>query len=280
MQRIKRASLLLIMLALVLAIGCSKESPMAPVSNRGSAVATSIKLSDENYAASALDSLIMQVTGEGLDPIRRKLSIDGTKARMQLEVPAKKMLKMKVTGYQDTTAVLQGSQDFTAQSGQITNVQIKLDFLVPTIILSPPDSVIQKGDSVDVYLAARSVANMSTFGAEVHFDPTKLQVVSLSRQDDFLKKNHGSVMQVAFTQDNTLGVVKAVLGIFPASAAVSGSGFVGKITFKAIETDTTDIWIKIDNKQDSDLGLFDKSADLMYSVGLGSRLFIQQAPVE
>ena len=280
MQRMKRASLLLIMLTLVLAIGCSKESPMAPVSTESSAVATSIKLSEANYAASALDSLIMQVTGDGLDPIRRKLNIDGTKARMQIEVPAKKMLKMKVTGYQDTTAVLQGSQDFTAQSGQITNVQIKLDFLVPTIILSPPDSVIHKGDSVDVYLAARSVTNMSTFGAEVHFDPTKLQVVGLSRQDDFLKKNHGSVMQAAFTQDNTLGVVKAVLGIFPASSAVSGSGFVGKITFKAIETDTTDIWIKIDNKQDSDLGLFDKSADLMYSVGLGSRLFIQQPPVQ
>ena len=87
-------------------------------------------------------------------------------------------------------------------------------------------------------------------------------------------------MQVSFTRDNVNGVVKAVLGIFPASSAVTGSGYVGKITFQAIETDTTDIWIKIDNQQDSDLGLFDKNADLMYSVGLGSRLFIQQATID
>ena len=274
-----RLSLLLMMLIIVL-WGCSKQSPLAPVSAEQSSVATSIKFSEKNYAASALDSLTLTVSGEGVETIRRKLSLDGTKAKMQLEVPAKQMLTMRVTGYQDTTAVLQGSESFVAESGKITNVNIQLDFLVPTIILSPPDSVLQKGDTVDVYLAARSVAEMSTFGAEVHFDPAKLQVVDLSRQDEFLKKNHGSVMQVSFTQDNVNGVVKAVLGIFPASSAVTGSGYVGKITFKAIEADTTDIWIKIDNSQDSDLGLFDKSANLMYSVGLGSRLYIQQPIVE
>ena len=280
MPKIQNSISLLLMMSIIVLLGCSKQSPLAPVSAEHSSVATSIKFSEKNYAASALDSLTLTVSGEGVETIRRKLSLDGTKAKMQLEVPAKQMLTMRVTGYQDTTAVLQGSESFVAESGKITNVNIQLDFLVPTIILSPPDSVLQKGVTVDIYLAARSVAEMSTFGAEVHFDPAKLQVVDLSRQDEFLKKNHGSVMQVSFTQDNVNGVVKAVLGIFPASSAVTGSGYVGKITFKAIEADTTDIWIKIDNSQDSDLGLFDKSANLMYSVGLGSRLYIQQPIVE
>ena len=276
MPKIKKVSSFLVMMAIVAALGCSRQGPLAPTSGERSSIATSIKLSETNYAAAALDSLVLAVTGEGIDPIRRRLNIDGTKAQVQLEVPARKMLTLKVTGYQDSTAVLQGSENFAAEPGKTTNVQIKLDFLVPTIILTPPDSSIAKGELIDVYLAARSVTDMSTFGAEVHFDPAKLQVVELSREDDFMKKNHGSVMQVAFTQDNVNGVVKAVLGIFPASSAVTGSGVVGKITFKAIETDTTDIWIQIDNQQDSDLGLFDKSADLMYSVGLGSRLYISQ----
>ncbi len=274
----KRIFLLLIISVMIWPLRCSKNSPLEPTMIERTSVATSIKLDQKNYAAAAIDSLILEVSGEGMQTIRRKLNIDGTKALMQIEVPAGKMLRMKVTGYQDSTAVLAGSRDFVAESGKLTNVQIKLDFLVPTIILSPPDSVIQKDSTIDIYLAARNVTEMSTFGAEVHFDPGALQVVELSREDDFLKKNHGSVMQVAFTQDNTNGVVKVVLGIFPASAAVSGSGNVGKITFKAVKPDTTDIWIKIDNQQDSDLGLFDKSANLMYSVGLGSRLLIQQPP--
>ena len=280
MSKVQNVLFLLTAMFIVFALSCSQQTPLAPVVSEQSSIAAAIQFNEKNYAASALDSLILTVSGEGVAAIRRSLTIDGAKAQMQLEVPASKMLNMKVTGYQDSTAVLEGDEDFIAESGKVTNVNIKLGFLVPTIILSPPDTVLQKGDSIDVYLAARSVADMSTFGAEIHFDPAKLQVVELSRQDEFLKKNHGSVMQVSFTRDNVNGVVKAVLGIFPASSAVTGSGYVGKITFQAIETDTTDIWIKIDNQQDSDLGLFDKNADLMYSVGLGSRLFIQQATID
>ncbi|MBN1561426.1 hypothetical protein JW998_14320 [candidate division KSB1 bacterium] len=272
----KKCSLLLLVGLLTLIVGCSQDSPLTPEVVTKAGVATSIKLAQRGYAASSLDSLILIVTGEGVDRIKKSLVIDGAKAQTLLQVPIDVPLKMEVTGYQDTTPVLYGSKDFTAEKDATAQVQIKLDFLVPTLILSPPDTVLQTGNRIHVHLAARNVVDMSTFGAEVHFDPTKLQVVELEREDAFLRSNRGSIMQLEFTKDNSAGTVKAVLGIFPASSAVSGSGNIGVIVFEAIAPDTTDISIRIDNQAHSDLGLFDKNANLMYSVGLGSRLFIQE----
>lgn len=273
---IRRVMLPLLMSILIfVAFHCSKMQPTGPDAAEMSAVAASVKMAEKNYAASSLDSLVLQINGPEIDTIRRKLMVEGTQAHDQLQVPAGKTLKLEVTGYQDSTAVLYGSQELTAEKNQTTPVNIVLDFMVPTIILSPPDSVLQKGQQIQVFLAARNVVEMATFGTEVHFDPTKLRVVELGREDDFLTGNSGSVMQLDFSKDNEAGVVKTVLGVFPASSAVSGSGNVGRIVFEALETDTTDITLRIDNLINSDLGLFDKNANLMYSVGLGSRIFIQ-----
>ncbi len=266
---------LLTSLLIFFAVQCSKMPSTAPEVVETSAMSASIQMAEKNYAASSLDSLILQVSGPEITPIRRKLLVDGTQAHDQLQVPAGKQVKVEVTGYQDTTAVLYGSKTLTAEKNKTAPVDIVLDFMVPTIILSPPDSVLQKGQQIEVFLAARNVMEMATFGTEVHFDPTKLRVVDLGREDGFLTANRGSVMQLEFTKDNDAGVVKAVLGVFPASSAVSGSGNVGRIVFEALATDTTDISLRIDNSVHSDLGLFDKAANLMYSVGLGSRLYIQ-----
>lgn len=259
----------------LLMFGCATETPFSPQNIEHASVATSIKMSQNGYSAASLDSLLLEITGDGVKKIKKSLVIDGTKAYTQIDVPTGKQLRMEVTGYQDSTAVLYGVNDFTAEKGQTAPVQIKLDFLVPTIILTPPDSSLKKGERISVYLAARNVVEMATFGAQVQFDPTKLKVVELEREDDFLKSNSGSVMQLQFTKDNTAGTVNAVLGIFPASSGVSGSGNIGKIVFEALETDTSDIAIRVDNAANSDLGLFDKNANLMYSVGLGSRIFIE-----
>ncbi|MBN1481987.1 hypothetical protein EH223_06650 [candidate division KSB1 bacterium] len=261
---------------LLLVMGCSKDAPLIPQIDNQSAVVTSIKLNQKGYAAVSLDSLILEVIGEGVTRIRKELIIDGTKAQTQIQVPVDEKLRMEVTGYQDSTAVLFGSQEFMAQKGETVPVEINLDFMVSTIILSPPDSSLKTGEQIAIHLAARKVLEMSTFGVLVHFDPTRLQVVELQREDDFLTSNSGSVMPMEFTKDNVAGTVKIILGIFPASAGVSGTGDIGKIVFEAIASDTTDISIQVDNRQNSDLGLFDKSANLIYSVGLGSRLFIQQ----
>jgi hypothetical protein len=260
---------------LLLLFGCATESPFSPQSVDQAAVATSIKMSQKGYSAASLDSLLLLVKGDGIKTIKKMLIIDGTKAYTQVDVPTGKQLRMEVTGYQDSTAVLFGANDFTAKKGETAPVQIKLDFLVPTIILTPPDTSLKKGDRLSVYLAARNVVELATFGAQIQFDPTKLKVVELERQDEFLKSNAGSVMQLEFTKDNAAGTVDAVLGIFPASSGVSGSGNIGKIVFEALETDTTEIAIRVDNAVNSDLGLFDKNANLMYSVGLGSRLLIE-----
>jgi hypothetical protein len=256
-------------------MGCSEDAPLTPQAIDHASIATSIKVNQSGYTAASLDSLIMEVSGDGIQKIKKSLIIDGTRAHAQVQGPAGVALRMEVTGYQDSTAVLFGANEFTADKGGATPVEIKMDFMVPTIILSPPDSSLQTGDRIALHLAARNVVEMSTFGAQVYFDPTKLKVVELEREDDFLKSNAGSVMQIEFSADNNAGTVKAVLGIFPASSGVSGSGNIGKIIFEAIDSDTTDIAIRVDNQQNSDLGLFDKSANLMYSVGLGSRLFIQ-----
>ena len=65
------------------------------------------------------------------------------------------------------------------------------------------------------------------------------------------------------------------MGIFPASAAVSGEGRIGRIVFKAIDIGTATTNISLDNSTNSDLGFFDKNAALIPAFGLGSNIAIQ-----
>ncbi|MDZ7347093.1 MAG: cohesin domain-containing protein, partial [candidate division KSB1 bacterium] len=256
------------------------DPPTMPTGSNDAALSASLQLSQKHYSAAALDSLVLRIsyTDKKGNPVTKKykLTLDSLRTAVKLQVPAEKQLEVSVTGYQDSTAVLYGSRTvFPINKGKSADVRILLDFLVPTIILSPPDTTLQAEQTVTLFLAARNVVDLATFGCLVRFDPTVLQVVELGREDAFLKGNHGNVTQLEFMPDNVRGTVRAVFGVFPASAAVSGSGKLARIVFRALKADTTNVQIQVDNRVNSDLGLFNKNAELMYSVGLGSRLFIK-----
>lgn len=267
-----------LILTAVLVLQCSRLAPTEPEVMEQASLSASLHMTDRNYSASNLDSLVFEITGKDVKPIRKKIIFNGVRIEDKIKVPAQKSLLIAATGYQDTTAVLYGSQTVDAIGiGKSANVHITLGFLVSTIILTPPAVQLTTGQQIEVFLSARNVIELATFGCLVRFDPTMLQVVELGRQDDFLKANRGTVTQLEFTHDNVDGNVRAVFGIFPASSAVSGSGNVGRIVFKALRSGITDVSIQVDNRKNSDLGLFNKNADLLYSVGLGSRITIADA---
>ncbi len=259
-------------------LSCTPRSPVSPTASEQAALSASLHITQKHYSAANLDSLVLVVADDRTKEtvVRRKIILKGVKAQEKINVPAEKNLLVSVTGYRESTAVLYGSKTvMPLNKGASADVHITLDFLVPTIILSPPDAAAQNGDTVSVYLEARNVIELAAFGCLVQFDPSVLQVKELGRTDDFLRRNRGTVTQMAFAEDNVNGTVRVVLGIFPAGAAVSGSGRIGRIVFRCTRPDTTEISVHVDNRTDSDLGLFNKNADLMYSVGLGCRLIVK-----
>ena len=270
----KIGTVLIALLFFAMSISCAKLTPTDPSSPR-TTIAARISFAQSGLTAASFDSLIMTVSGNGINPIKQQLILDGVKARAQIDVPAKVGLLATVTAYRDSRLVMSGADSFQVADGQTLPLTIKMNFLVPTLILSPPDTSMSVGGMVTLYLGARGVLNMATFGAQVQFDPDVLSVTELGREDAFLKSNSGNVNQLLFTKNNTLGTVDVVLGIFPSTAAVSGQGNVGRIVFTAVDTGVTDLMIRVDHDSNSNYALFDQNADLMYAMGLGGRITVQ-----
>jgi len=250
-------------------------APVEPPSNGETAISASIDLSQTQLTANAITDILLQVSGVGMDTIRKHLTLNGSKATIQLKVKAGKSRAFVATAFQGTTAVLSGSSTLDLEAGKSTNVAIQLNFLIAVIMLSPPDTTVAKDASFTLYIKARHVTDLCTFGAKISFDKTKLEVLDLGREDTFLKSNGGAINQLRFTKDNTLGKVEMVLGVFPAAASVTGDGKIGKIVFKAPVAGMADISISMDATADADLGLYDKNANLLNSLALGSRVTIK-----
>lgn len=219
---------------------------------------------------------LLLVTAANMDTIREDIVITGPGViTTKLRVPAGKERTFHATLYQDTLAVLHGQETIDLKSGQRIELKMTLQFLVPALALSPIDSTVNKNDVFTVYIHAHRVDSLCTIGSKVTFDPGKLQVVDIGRDDDFLKTNGGAIVQLQFTRNNDAGEVKLVLGIFPAGTAVSGSGRIAHIVFKAIDGPSADLILSLDHSHDADLGLYDKSAHLMSAVALGGKITIK-----
>ncbi len=257
-------------------LGCGLMTPNEPQTGDRVSIAASVNMPHQALATADLSSIVMVVTGNDIETIQTNLVLDGTKAKGTVDVPVDKQLTFTVSAYRDTVKVLEGSTVTTVKKGQANSIPITLDFLISAIILTPPDSVISVGDSISVFLQARSPDSLSAIGARVSFNQNSLQVVDLSVEQGYLESNGGNVNLLKFTQDNSNGTVDLVVGIFPASSYVNSvDGKVGKIVFRAISADTVDLGLSVNNEDDSDLGVFDYKADLVNSLGLGSRIIIQ-----
>ena len=260
--------------------GCSKLAPTSSLEHANTAISASIQMPHRGLAVNDLTRIVLLIAQTGSDTIRKELTLSGSGATGKVDVPVGKDLVFIARAFKDSVKVLEGSTKFKPEKDKKNSLSILLQFAVPAIILTPPDSSLQKDDTFTIYLEARKVTDIAVIGARVVFDTSFVQVADLGREDDFLTSKSGSVTQMAFTKDNEKGSVDIVLGVFPASAAVTSSdgsdSKVAKILFKARKAGETQIKLMMENSLNPDLGLFDKNGDLVSnSLALGSHITIQ-----
>jgi hypothetical protein len=257
-----------------LLVACDSQSPFTPKAQEHVSIRASIPVHPSMTANNSLTSMELVVTALNMDTVRTTLALTSTGAEGQVKVPSGSKRTFTVTGYMGTLPVLQGTSEMDLESGQTADLTITMNYLISTIILSPPSVKIEKDSVFTVNLGARNVQNLAIFGARVKFDPSLLTVTDLGRKDSLLTRGGGSITQLEFNKDNTIGIVDVVLGIFPASNAVSGSGPIAEITFKALSAGEAQLELITDPSVDSDLGLYDRTANEITSLALGNRIQI------
>lgn len=275
MKRNSPVVFLLMVLAFVW--GCSQLSPTGPdAADEGTAsIAASLSVKKELAAVADIDSIQIKVYGSSIDTINKKIAFAGPGTKVSLQVPAGKALVMEVMALRGATVVLHGSTSFKAEKNKTHSIIIKMNYMLASLILTPPDTTYAKDQNFDIYLSARNVTNLASLGAQVKFDTSAFTVVDMERLDTFLESKSGTVFPLKFSKDNTKGQVDIQLALFPASASVTGDGDICKITFKAKKTGISEIDLLLDNAANSNWGLFDNTATLISSLGLGSKVTIQ-----
>ncbi|MBD3373878.1 hypothetical protein GF406_02485 [candidate division KSB1 bacterium] len=253
---------------------CNSQSPFTPKAQEHVSVRASIPIHPSITATNSLTSMELVVTADNMDTVRATLTLTSIGAEGQVTVPSGPDRQFTVTGYMGTLPVLQGVSEMDLDAGQTASLTVTMNYLISTIILSPPNVTVKRDSVFTVNLGARNVQNLAIFGARVQFDPTLLTVTDLGRRDSLLTSGGGSITQLEFSKNNSTGIVDVVLGIFPASNAVSGSGPIAEITFKALATGETTLQLITDPSVDSDLGLYDRTANEITSLALGNLIQI------
>ncbi len=259
----------------LLVVACDKPLAVSPEDEERAEVHAAFSLPKLN-ASAALSKLVITVTGSGMDSLVKEVLVtDAGPVRTSFSVTAGKNRRFDVTAYHDSVAILAGRDSLDLVSGKRADLAMKLGFLVPALSLTPVDTTVTKTNTFTTYIVAHHVDSLCTIGAKLRFDPAKLKVTELGREDDFLKKNGGAVTQLQFSKDNTAGEVKLVLGIFPAAKSVSGEGRIARVVFQALDGPAADLTLSLDAAEDGDLGMYDKNANAMAAYALGSRIQIQ-----
>ncbi|HOT96116.1 MAG TPA: cohesin domain-containing protein [bacterium] len=260
---------------LALLAACSQPLSTEPENADDARVTATFSLSKAAVLKTGISRLVITVSGTGMKTMTLDTTVSAAaEGRFQttLKVTPGKNRLFQVSAFQDTLLVLTGKDSLDLKAGQKTALRLTLQFQVPALTLTPIDTTLAVNSTLTVYVKAHHVDSLCTIGTKLKFDPAKLQVVELGREDDFLKKNGGAVTQLQFSKDNTAGEVILQLGIFPAGKSVSGEGKIARILFKATATSTADIDL---NLKGTDLGLYDKRANPMQAVALGSHIVIQ-----
>ncbi len=275
MHGMNRVLLFMVITGLTLwALACEKPMSVAPAAEEQAEVTAAFSLPRMSTTA-PLSKIVITVTGTDMDTLRNEVLVtEAGLVRASLTVRAGKKRIFDVAAYQNNVAILAGRDSLDVVAGKKTELAMKLGFLVPALSLTPVDTSVTKTHTFTVYIVAHHVDSLCTIGTKLLFDPARLQVVDLGREDDFLMKNGGAVTQLSFSKDNTAGEVKLVLGIFPASKSVSGEGRVARVVFKAHEGPTADLNLLLHASGDGDLGMFDKHANSMTAYALGSHIRI------
>ena len=208
--------------------------------------------------------------------ITQDMNLVGLNATASILLNAGNSRHVTVTIYKgDTTPILQGTATVNVEAAKSKDVTVSLNqYLLPSLVLNDGSINVHKDVSFEIYVSAQSVIDLATIGAKIQFDTTKLSVVDITRIDDFMESNSGTIFPLKFSKDNTEGKVDIQLAIFPATGAVSGTGNICKIKFMPKATGSTEITLSTDNVSDSNLGLYDKTAALITSLSFGSGIEI------
>ena len=115
----------------------------------------------------------------------------------------------------------------------------------PALIFYPRKVEVMNGSNFSVEITTEEVTNLAGIKAVVDFDPNYLMVCEIQvydNEDAFLKKNGGTL--ISFSEyDNTSGYLKIESGIATANpAGVEGSGTLARITFKAKQSGSTEMF--------------------------------------
>jgi len=255
----------------------SRKLPTSPNTTNKADISATVKMPNKQLA-SILTSMTLTVTNAADNAVLKtvNLVLDGTKAQDTLSVPSGKLLYFTASAYEGATLVLQGIDSLKAKSGEKRSLAIKMQFKVPAVILTPTEKTVNVGDSLSVYVNARSVVNLTTMGVQVVFDTTRLAVVTSNLEKNFMEKNGGAMKQLVLQEGSIPGTFNTIVSVFPATDAVSDSGRVARILFRAKTAGHTDLAISLDHTLNPDLGLYDNHAALIPNVlGLGSRVIVQ-----
>jgi hypothetical protein len=261
---------------IILIWGCSQLAPNGPQAamDKSASISASLSVHENIMATADIDTIQIKVYGSGIDTIKKDISFDGPGTSVSLKVPAGKSLILEVMALKGNVVVLRGSNSFLAEKDQTIQISIKMEYMLSSLILSPPDSSFNLTDQFDIYVSARNVTNMATIGAQVKFDTSAFKVLDIAQIDSFLQTNSGNILPLNFSKDNINGEVNIQLGLVPSLAAVSGKGDICKITFQPKKTGNAEIGLNINNSENANWGLFDSNAKLISSLGLGSKIVI------
>ena len=269
---------IVLFLAMATFWSCESRLPFAPKDGNAISVHMAVDLSPIGATSSQLTSMTIRVTADDMDTVSANLSLQSGYASGTLSIPAGSNRTFTATGYVSDLAVLSGSTTVDLENGKSTAVNIDLNFLVPSVILTPSRSLVQTDSLLSIELAARQMLDLATFGVRIEFDPNFLRVEELIRKDDFLKSQGGSVNQMTFSRNNTDGSVEIILGIFPSTKAVSGDGSLAQIIFKALQPGQIALSLQTDPAIDPDLGLYDSQANRIEPLTLSGSVIIGSTP--
>ncbi len=140
------------------------------------------------------------------------------------------------------------------------------EIIDPTVAIRSSSSTMLVGEIIEADLSIKAVPEVAGVGVKLTYDPYKLEVVTITRDDDWLTSGGGTVQQMELTTDNEGGFVKIVLAVFPTTNSVGDEEDVyhkiADIRVKALSAGSASMTVSIDNAADSDLGIFKANGNL------------------
>ena len=143
----------------------------------------------------------------------------------------------------------------------------------PMVLLTSEASSAVVGEVIEAELGVKAIGELAAIGVTLSFDIYKLEVVQLSREDEWLTSNDGTIQQMEFSTDEENGITKIVLAIFPRNeSTVVGDESetfhsIASLRIRTLSAGNATMTVSIDNTADSDLGIFDANANLVSGIG-------------